>query len=548
MPAEHQSEPVKSRADIPEDEIELIDLLKVIWKWKYLIIGGTFVFGLVAAIISLNMTKIYSVDTILEPGILSIINEGGNQDRRVYIDTPQNIKALIDVGSFENQISTHLGDLSNNSDFPRTINFKTNIPKQSNALKVSYEASNVEQGRQILNYLNDLLLKNYSQLIQYYKKDFDGKVQLKTSKVSELTNQISNVKNQISTVEVDYDNKIMTISTRISKFTNQISDVKTDISTIEVEYDSRAKLNETKRRKISNQILKTKNDMSNAKSDTDAVVKQKTNKTATIRAREEAKRNQIKNLQKRIHDIELEIDRVNKNTDFLIEERNKLMASAKDENNILSSIMYINTIQQNIGYLNSLKNNINNIHNQIFQDRADIERLGNEIRDLDIQKENLVIQTNYRIDNLKSQINNLENDIKDLEHQNENLMKDKTFKVKNLNSQINDLESDVTELGAQRDNFQKQKKYQIATIQSQINDLESQRKYISEEIKILEFKKDNVQNIQILKPPANSPYPIKPNKRLNVMLATMAGFFVMIFLSFFLEYISKNKVQKFPAG
>ena len=95
----------------------------------------------------------------------------------------------------------------------------------------------------------------------------------------------------------------------------------------------------------------------------------------------------------------MEISQVNKNTDFLIEERNKLLASAKDENNVLSSVMYINTIQQNIGYLNSLKNSINNIHNRVFQHGADIEGLENDVRDLDIQKENLVVQTNYRIDN-----------------------------------------------------------------------------------------------------------------------------------------------------
>ena len=61
--------------------------------------------------------------------------------------------------------------------------------------------------------------------------------------------------------------------------------------------------------------------------------------------------------------------------------------------------------------MNSLKNSINDIHSQVFQDQADIERLENDVRDLDIQKESLVIQTNYRIDNLKSQINNLENAI-----------------------------------------------------------------------------------------------------------------------------------------
>ena len=128
------------------------------------------------------------------------------------------------------------------------------------------------------------------------------------------------------------------------------------------------------------------------------------------------------------------------------------------------------------------------------------------------------------------------------------MIKDKTFKVENLKSQINNLDTDVNELGAQRDNFKKQKKYQIATIKSQINDLESQRKFTSEEIQILEYKKENIQNVQILKPPTNSPYPIKPNKRSIVMLATIVGLFIMVFISFFLEYIFKNKVQKLSAG
>ncbi len=41
----------------PEDEIELMDYLLVIWKWKYLIIAGTFAFALTAAIISFVLWK-----------------------------------------------------------------------------------------------------------------------------------------------------------------------------------------------------------------------------------------------------------------------------------------------------------------------------------------------------------------------------------------------------------------------------------------------------------------------------------------------------------
>ena len=325
MPANH-SEPVQSQTDIPEDEIELIDLLRVIWKWKYLIIGGTIVCALAAAIISFAMPKIYSIDMIIEPGILNIIS-GGGEANRVYIDSPEKIKALIDVGSFGSHISTHLSQLSKNDNFPGIINFKTTIPEQSNALKVSYETSNVEQGKKILTYLNDLLMKKYSQLIQYYQKDFDSKIQLKTSKLSGLTNQVSKVKNEILTVEVDYDNKILENLSSGSKLGYQISNVKNDISTIEVDYGRRIKLNKTKIKKISYQILKEKNNISNVQSDTDADIKQKSNKISSIKSRQEAKKSQIKNLQNGINDIQAEIGRINKNTDFLIEERNKLLAS-----------------------------------------------------------------------------------------------------------------------------------------------------------------------------------------------------------------------------
>ncbi|MBW2251217.1 MAG: hypothetical protein JRF60_11460, partial [Deltaproteobacteria bacterium] len=110
----------------PEDEIELIDILRVIWKWKNLILLGTVFCGVLAAIISLNMEKIYSIDMVLRPGILSI-EEGG---KNVYIDSPQNIKALIESGMFDNDILDYLKN--NNADnIPEELRFKVTIPKLS---------------------------------------------------------------------------------------------------------------------------------------------------------------------------------------------------------------------------------------------------------------------------------------------------------------------------------------------------------------------------------------------------------------------------------
>ena len=82
------------------EEIELIYYFRVIWKWKFRILLGTFALAIVAGIISFNMTKVFRVDMVIRPGILRIDEAGKN----TYLDTPENIQALIETGTFDEQI------------------------------------------------------------------------------------------------------------------------------------------------------------------------------------------------------------------------------------------------------------------------------------------------------------------------------------------------------------------------------------------------------------------------------------------------------------
>ena len=75
----------------------------------------------------------------------------------------------------------------------------------------------------------------------------------------------------------------------------------------------------------------------------------------------------------------------------------------------------------------------------------------------------------------------------------------------------------------------------------ELKKLNRQLDQLREEIKRLEFNEDNVQSIEILKPPSRSAYPIKPKIKLNVMLAGIVGLFIMLFLAFFLEYIQRHR-------
>jgi len=71
--------------------------------------------------------------------------------------------------------------------------------------------------------------------------------------------------------------------------------------------------------------------------------------------------------------------------------------------------------------------------------------------------------------------------------------------------------------------------------------IQNDKKELSIEIEGLEKKKKNIQNIQIRQPPNASIIPEQIKTKRNVLLASIVGLFLMLFVAFFLEYISKYK-------
>ena len=341
-----------------EDEIELMDLLKVLWKWKYLILLGTFACAVIAGIVSFNMTKIYETKMVIAPGILKI-DDSGN---RLYIDSLQNIQTMIDSGSFTGQILASM-EKPAEGDLPKDLPFKVTTPKGLNALQIAYETSDVKQGLQILSDLGNLLQEKFTTVVAYYQQEYEMQKDQKLTDLEKLDSDISNVKAAIRNKELE--------------------------------------------------------------------IQDKSHRSA---------------------EVESEIDRIGKNTELLISERNKFLSSKRTDDNVLSALLYSNTIQESIAYLNTIRNTANSI---------------------------------------KSEINNA--------------------------------------------------KLAIENGKNNIRDLESQKRLIQEKIANIEFKKNTIQSLQILQPPKSSVGPVKPKKKLNVLLAGVIGLFLTVFLAFFIEYISKHK-------
>jgi capsular polysaccharide biosynthesis protein len=179
-----------------EDDIEFIDILRVVWKWKYLIILGAIVCGLIAAIISFNIRKIYRVGMTLKPGILRVEEQGN----KVYIDSPQHIKDLIDSGTFNNDILAYLKEMKFGK-LPSELNFKVTIPEGSNLVEVKYETDNINQGIKIQNHLKELLIKEYAHLVNNFKREYNIKLSLLNSEIEYLKTCIKSYGRNIKNME-----------------------------------------------------------------------------------------------------------------------------------------------------------------------------------------------------------------------------------------------------------------------------------------------------------------------------------------------------------
>ena len=101
--------------------------------------------------------------------------------------------------------------------------------------------------------------------------------------------------------------------------------------------------------------------------------------------------------------------------------------------------------------------------------------------------------------------------------------------LRTLEKEIDDLKLDIERMKIQKDEG----------LQAEING-------ITVEINELNNRILLIQNIKMISEPAATTFPIKPNKKLNVILSLLIGLIVSVFTAFLVEYIAnaKKDIQK----
>jgi len=395
--------------------VAVVTAMGVIWKWKMMILGVTAFVTIAAGAASFYMTKVYKVSMTLDGGTLSI--NANNED--VAVDSLVNMKSLIEgVKGGTSMFNVGILDAMKKKgikDIPDSLGFDINIPKDSNNISISYKTSDVEAGKFVLSTLADSLRKKYQGRVDGNRKNHDNSILKVNNQVSSEKIKIENLKSNIVSIKLKTDLHVSNISNSIS----------------------------------------------------------------LLDAQKELVKKNIKSMENRITDIRSEIVKVQKNSNIIMDQRNKFMADSINKDNILTAMIYSNTIQQNISYANTLENSIAGVNREIYQAQDKIETIEKSLGDYRLQKTGLVKQLEIDVQKLALSINEHENQIKEM---------------------------DVS-------------------------------------IDLLKFKKEYVKNVRILSEPTPGLSPVKPKKKMIVALAFVAGLFFSLFASFILEFIISHKSE-----
>lgn len=166
-----------------DDEITLIDFINVLAKWKYKILIFTFLCGILTAIINMVLPKIYCVELVFKPGVLSIDADG----KRTNVDSASNIAAILNAEAFSNEVQQSYNKESGLKN--KMLKYNVSIPDGSDTIKIILETSDPNEGINILALFKKLLVTKYANVRSNY--------------INILNSNINRLKNEILLIEKD---------------------------------------------------------------------------------------------------------------------------------------------------------------------------------------------------------------------------------------------------------------------------------------------------------------------------------------------------------
>jgi len=161
------------------EEVDLMDYLKIVWKWKYLIIIGTVVCAAIAGMVSLSLPRVYETTEVIEIG-------------RVVGSSLANVKAvksIMESESFADEV-IHTLNLNEN---PRHLleRIKVQVTNGTNMLKISVQGKSPEEAVRIARTMANLVINDH-------KDKFNKLMKLQNSYKEDLARDVKKMEEEIA--------------------------------------------------------------------------------------------------------------------------------------------------------------------------------------------------------------------------------------------------------------------------------------------------------------------------------------------------------------
>ncbi len=143
---------VQKAHEVYEDEIDLVEIVAVLWRRKWLILSVAVIVSLACALHSFSKEKLYTVSATVMPNSLSYDESGDPQ----YVDDVKNFKAKINGGCYWDELKSKSSDgwlpsfSVNVNEVAREIVISSNVVKER-----------VDQTKILLGDLSRLVNRDY---------------------------------------------------------------------------------------------------------------------------------------------------------------------------------------------------------------------------------------------------------------------------------------------------------------------------------------------------------------------------------------------------
>ncbi len=403
------------------DEIDIVDLIKVVVRQKKIIIA-TVALALIAAVILafFVLTPQYEIGVIVKPGITGFNDKG----QPVYDFKPQDLKAWIQGKAYKQMLFKKYGK--------KIPNVLVSLDKKGSTIVLKLYHNNPEVGRALLKDILNLIGDEKGGLKKPRRLVIEQLTLTKfiESKLRELK-LIDAEKEKINADIEKLKLKILLLETQKKNLENEISKRQKDIEMVDVE-----KIKMEKDLALLSEKIKTT--LKHIE-----ILKENYNALATAK-----------------DELRKKIQTINKNTNELIKLRNTLIQSQNYDK--IALLMYSNIIQENITYVSNLEQRIlqltkemNDNNDKINQERLKIEKLEKakdilkirQSKELDKKKFDIEIAI-QKLRRKKEEVLNAEK--KDILAQIDKLV---IKRDKELEKRRRDLEGTIKKLTARRDSL-----------------------------------------------------------------------------------------------